>query len=176
MVDKNGKLFGKINLIDFIILVVLILAVIYVGLRATGTIGGKQVTTEPLRVTFFSNEVPDYVTDYLVQGKDVFDTATMETIGTLDSFTTSPSVGYEQSSNGVEILPPMADTCAVTLTFLVTAEFGEHGFVIDGTTYAVGHSMTIFAGEAKLYGKISGIEEVTASPSASPAVSVSPAA
>ena len=160
MVDKNGKLFGKINLIDFLILLVLIAAVVYAGLRLSGTVGSKPVSETQLRVSFFSNEVPNYVLDYIVPGTSVLDTATSANLGSVESFTRADSIGYQQSYDGLEIRPPMANTSSVTVTFTVTAVYGEHGFTIEGTTYAVGHTMTVFAGEAKLYGKISAIEAV----------------
>ncbi|MCL2342599.1 MAG: DUF4330 family protein [Firmicutes bacterium] len=159
MVDKKGKLFGKINLIDLLILLVLIAAAAYVGLRMAGVVGSKPPATTQLRVSFFSNEVPNYVVDYIVPGTSVFDATAQATLGTVEAKpTVGPTVGYEQSSTGLEIIPPLTNTVSLTLTFIVNAVYGEHGFTIGETNYGVGATLTIFAGEAKLYGKISGIE------------------
>ena len=160
MIDKKGKLFGKVNLIDLFIVLVIIAAVAYVGLRMTGFIGAKPEDKTQLRVTFDSYEAPDFVLDYIEEGTGVYDVKEMVTIGRIESFETGAPVGFVREDSEVEMLPPREGTYSVTLYFLTEAVLSEHGFVINGTTYAVGHTITIFAGEAKLYGKISGIEKL----------------
>ena len=157
MIDSKGKLFGKINIIDLIIVLVLIALV---ALVATKVVGRSEAasTLSDVRFTFYSEEVPDYVVDVLEQGTSVMDSAEKTTMGTVESFEAGEPLGYETDTKGQIQSVTRPGYKSLTITAVGKATLTEHGAEIDGVLYGVGHTLTIYAGKAKLYIKISGIE------------------
>lgn len=76
---KNKKLFGKLNIIDILILLILIAALVFVGVRLFGRNGGGPATELPtsepnLRFTVLCSQLPRELAEEAVsalQGEDV---------------------------------------------------------------------------------------------------------
>jgi len=160
MLDKNGKLFGKINLIDLILVLIIIAAVLFAAMKVVSN-RNKTSDVSPVRISFYAEEVPDYVTAALKEGTSVLDSTENVTIGTVESFKVGDPLGYVTDTNGEVEEVQRTGYKSVTITVLANAELGVHGATIDKVLYAVGHSLTIYAGDAKVYLRISDIQPVT---------------
>ena len=160
MLDKNGKLFGKINLIDFILILIVAAAVVFAAMKVVSSRNNTASVT-PVRITFFCEEVPDYVANALKEGTSVLDSTENVTMGTVESFKVGDPLGYVTNTKGVVEEVERTGYKSVTITMLSNAELGQHGATIDKVLYAVGHSLTIYAGDAKMYLKISDIQPIT---------------
>ena len=157
MVDQNGKLFGKINLIDLIIILILVALVATVAVRV---MHNREQTSnvQKVRITFYTEEVADYVPKAMVKGAPCQDATENSDLGTLESFATAEPLGYVTDTNGeVEAVQRKG---YVSLEFASDAEgeLVDHGVKINGVTYAVGHSLTVYAGKAKVYCKIKAVD------------------
>lgn len=160
MIDKNGKLFGKINLIDFIIILVVIALVAFVALKVVDK-GNEGANLSQVRISFFGDETPDYVAKVLENGTSVLDSTENVTLGTVESFEVGAPMGYDTNANGEVQQVVRQGYNSISLSVIGTGELTEHGVTINGVLYGVGHTLVIYAGKAKLYMKISGIEAVS---------------
>ncbi|MDR1131836.1 MAG: DUF4330 domain-containing protein [Oscillospiraceae bacterium] len=160
MVDKNGKLFGKINLIDLLIVLILAVLVTFVALKVVNKSEENAGLTQ-VRISFFAEEVPDYVAAALKEGASVLDSKENVTIGTVERFETGDPLGFETDTKGEIQAVQRQGFKSLSLTALAAARPGEHGVTIGGVLYGIGHTLTIYAGNAKLYLKVSGIEPVS---------------
>jgi hypothetical protein len=160
MVDKNGKLFGKINLIDLIIILVIVAVLAFVALRVTGVVGGGQAKAESVVISFFADEAPDYVIDYIHEGDPIRDFNEEVGLGKVTSFEAGESIAYEASILGTQDtqLVRKEGYSSVAITALAEGVLGDNGVTIGGELYGVGHTLTISVGRAKIYAKVSGIE------------------
>lgn len=159
MVDQNGKLFGKINLIDFIIVLILValvaaLAVKTVRSRSAGDNAAK------VRITFYTEEIPSYVPQAMEKGASCSDVTENSDLGTLESFETGDPLGYVTNTKGQVEAVTRQGYSSLTFVTDATGEIIDHGVKINGVTYAVGHSLTVYAGKAKVYCKIRDIQPV----------------
>ncbi|NLT64268.1 MAG: DUF4330 domain-containing protein [Clostridiales bacterium] len=159
MVDKNGKLFGKINLIDFIIVLILIALVAFVVFKFIGRNDNDTALTQ-VRMSFYSDEVPEFVVDALEEGTSVLDSGEDVTLGTLESFKSGAPLGFETDTDGEIKAVTRKGYKSLSLNVLANAEMTEHGVKIGGVLYGVGHTLTIYAGKAKIYIKVSAIQPV----------------
>ncbi|MEG0875929.1 MAG: DUF4330 domain-containing protein [Oscillospiraceae bacterium] len=157
MIDKNGKLFGKINLIDLIIVLIVLALVAFVALKFVGGRNNTDTLT-PISMSFYADEIPDFVAANLKEGASVMDSTEDVTLGTVQSFEVGAPLGYETDTDGEIKSVQRKGYNSVTLTITGQAELSEHGATIGGVLYGVGHTLTIYAGQAKLYIKISAIE------------------
>jgi hypothetical protein len=157
MVDQNGKLFGKINLIDLIIILILVALVATVAVRVMHN-REQSASVQKVKITFYTEEVPEYVPKAMVKGAPCSDATENSDLGTLESFETAAPLGYVTDTNGeVEAVQRVGYN---SLTFVTDAsgEVIDHGIKINGVTYAVGHSLTVYAGKAKVYCKVRDIQ------------------
>lgn len=159
MVDKNGKLFGKVNLIDLIIVIVLIAIVAFVAVRVVNRDDGSENISQ-VRISFFGEETPDYVANALEVGTPILDSTENITIGTVEKFETGSPLGYDTDANGEVQQVVRQGYSSVSITAIGQGILGDHGVTINGVLYGVGHTLTIYAGKAKLYLKVSGIEPI----------------
>jgi len=156
---KEGKLFGKINIIDFIIVLVIIAAVAFVALKVVNK-GNADNNQAQVHISFYCEETPDYVASVLKDGTSVLDMTENVTIGTVESFEVGEPMGYFTNTKDQVQEVQREGYNSVSLNVLATGEISEHGVTIGGVLYGVGHSLSIYAGEAKLYLKVSAIAPV----------------
>lgn len=160
MIDKNGKLFGKINLIDLIIVIILIVLAAFVVFKFAVPRDNEVAETQ-LYLSLFCEETPDYILDYLEEGTPVYDSKEDVTIGTVESLEIGEPTGYEAQGDGSDYTLYQVsrdDYSSVKLRINATGVNGVNGATIEGVLYGVGHTMTVYAGQAKLYLRVSGIE------------------
>ncbi len=157
MIDKNGKLFGKINLIDLIIVLVLAALVVFAAIKITGSRNNETPLSE-IKMSFYSDEVPEFVTDNLKVGTTVLDESKDVTMGVVAGFEVGDPLGYATDTNGQIQEVYRNGYKSVKIDITAMGELGEHGATIGGVLYGVGHTLTIYAGQAKVYIKISSIE------------------
>ena len=158
MIDKNGKLFGKVNLIDLLIVIVLVAVVGFLGYRFLIRDDTGVVNTQTVYISFTDEEVPNYVADELEVGVNVLDSTENNSMGTVTDFTLDEACSYEVNELGETVALHRPDCASVTITAEVNATLSDNGVIINGTRYAIGHSMVIYVGECKLYTQISGLE------------------
>lgn len=74
MIDKKGRLFGKINLIDFVVLAAIIIAIAGFGYK---TLSGSPTVTlsgdAPIEVTFKALKVREYTVNAVSQGDSIYE-------------------------------------------------------------------------------------------------------
>ena len=91
MFSKNGKLFGKISVIDIAVVLLLVVLVVGVALRFSGGAGGQFVSGNSYECVVKVKNVRDYTVKALEKGGEVYDKTTKEYIGTIVGVTSEPA-------------------------------------------------------------------------------------
>lgn len=159
MIRKDGKVFGKINIIDLIIIIVLVISA---GLFVFTNTIGKDVAKsgdETVVFEFFAEEVPDFVPPHVTVGSKLYDNDTNLELGEVVDVEAGPAKIYEANNEGVTVLSEKEGYNSIRITGKVKGTIGDFGVEIGGVKYGVGHSMTLRAGTAKIYLRISDIRE-----------------
>lgn len=130
--DKNGKLFGKINIIDLLVIVIAVAVVAAVALKMTGHLGAVRSETGTnitytVRVEGVDREVYDNIQKYIDQaisqqkpGDQLMSNGDLLN-GYITGVTAQPHETKAQltTTEGALVIPMMEDT--VDLTFTVQA-------------------------------------------------------
>ena len=158
MIDKNGKLFGKINLIDLLIVLVIIALAIFIVVRfVSPKDDGPDLV--PIKISMYSSEEPDFVVNHLKEGAPVKDGKEESIIGTLDSIEIGDPISYAENEDATAVIPAIKEDCnSVEIQILANGEINDFGANVNGVQYAVGHSLVVYAGNAKLYLRVSDIQ------------------
>ena len=153
MIDEKGRLFGMINIVDLIIILVVIAALCFVGIKYV--LPQKDSgEVEKRELLLFCHDAPKFTAEQIKVGDSVWDQSYDVELGTVKSFEILPLTEV--------VAGPDGKTAAVESDWLVSVRLvldcegipEEHGIRIGGSLYGSGHTMTVFAGEAKLYLKV----------------------
>lgn len=156
MLIKNGKLFGKINIIDFSIIVVLLVAVAFVVYK-TGVLSPKKVAAasgEKIKVVLYQEEIPSYVPANVKIGDPVTEKLANVSFGNVTDISTAASVSWGKNSDGVQVKSTKEGYSSVTLTTETIGSINSNGFTIGGTKYNVGQLLVFYVGTSIFYFRI----------------------
>ena len=149
----------KFNVVDVIVLLVIVLAVLFVGFMFLGGgIGGSSSST--YEVSFLCEEVPSFAASIIEVGDEVVDEQKDSDLGVVTNVEIGDSRTYTTTNEGdVRCVPKPYYNC-VQLTTEVEAQDYDFGIMAGSSKYGVGHSITIRVGNAKIFGRISGIKKI----------------
>lgn len=158
--DKNGKLFGKINIIDLAAILIVILAIVGITIRFT-SIAAENVN----RKTDFSYvvEIED-IRIYSVNALKKMGTATDKqgnVIGEITNVEYDKMVRQRLNENGepIKVTTPLRYVAKVTLN--AEGKDTDSGyFVGENTELSVGSSITMYTKYSNCSGKIVNVEKI----------------
>lgn len=158
--DKDGRLFGKINIIDILILIVVIGGVSFVLSRqGSGIAPGVTGSDGVYNMRFFVDVVQDFVVEHIEIGDTVMDDGRNINLGRIVNLRVEDSIEFHPNTEGVLVQSSRDGFNSLEITTELTAQAFNNGLFINGNRYAVGQSVTIRAGDTIIFLRISGIEE-----------------
>ena len=161
MIDKNGKLFGKINIVDLLIVIIILAAAAFVGLRFFAGHNTDLGEYHKVRMTFFADDAPAFLAEKAVPGDPVIDFDTSSYLGTVGSYESEDAYTYELDPTTGEIVRvPVANTCFLTFTCNAEGYVGDDALRINGFEYNVGNTITMRAGQMRVSCRLAQIEVV----------------
>lgn len=161
MIDKNGKLFGKLNIIDLLIILIVIAAIIFVGLRFFGGNDNDLGTLQKVRMTFFADEAPAFLAGKAAPGDPVVDYDNTYGLGIVSSYETEDAFVYDLDPvTGEVVQVPVANACRLTFSCETYGYLAADGLRIDGYIYSIGGSHTIRAGQMRVACRLADIEVI----------------
>jgi hypothetical protein len=125
VLDDRGRLFGKVNIVDLLVLVVIVAVVVFAAVRLTG---GGSVDTVPVKVSFVDTRVEQALVAGL-QAKGTVKDAGGNVIGEVQSVQVTPSIEELLTTDGE--LKMFASATHSDVTFVVLGE----GTVTDSTAH-----------------------------------------
>ena len=158
IIDEKGKLFGKVNLIDLIIIIVLILAAGILGFKFLSpkvSTTGESIAT----VTYYAEEITDFVFENNIKvGDSLLDEVKNVNLGEVTEIAIGDAVSYAPNDKGEFVQSSKPNHNSLLITSEVKAKRYEHGMIVNTSRYYVGHSFVLVAGKAKLYLRVHSIE------------------
>ena len=162
MIDKNGKLFGKINIIDLLIILVIVAAAAFFAVRYLGgggedSVGSAKTTVQ---ISFYCNSAPTGIGDSMEIGATAYEDNTDKPFGKVVSFSTEPAYTYEPDEDGKAAKVTEVGYDFLYVTVEVEGELTEAGIKLGGKLFSVGGGYTVHFGKVMQYGKITSITPV----------------
>lgn len=151
IIDGKGKLFGKINIIDLLIVVVIVFAVGVLGYKFLAPSTGGNSTSGVCEMKFYIEEVSDFVADKIDIGEKLMDEGKNIDLGVITNVEFGDAVSYGTNQDGVWVTSSREGYKSMILTGEVNATKFDHGAIVGSSKYYVGHTFVLLAGEAKLY-------------------------
>ena len=155
MFKKDGKLFGKISIIDIAALLIVILLAIGIFVKFSGTQNEQVASGESLECTVQVKNVRDFSVEALKKGGPVYDKTTKEYIGEITNVATEPGTTMLLLNDGSyrEVETEGRYNAYVTIAF--AGKEGDNGYyTATNKQMSVGSSIGINAKYSQCDGTI----------------------
>jgi hypothetical protein len=164
IIDNNGRLFGKVSIIDVLIIALVFVAGFFLAIRYFSSRDnpmGAGGSLEELEIKFYSEEVNNFVADAIKNGDAAKEYAQYANFGTVVNVDKTDSITWVGDFDGI-INPSSKDGyySSVTVTTHARGRITEIGFELDGTNYFVGKTVIMQFGKAGFQGRIAGVDRV----------------
>ena len=158
IIDKKGKLFGKVSVVDLFFAAAVLTAALFAvrGIASAGIIAPSGAET--VYISFHTEQAPDCVAGYLPVGGRVMDEAKGVDLGRIVNVNIGEGFDYNPNERGQMVKSAKYGYSEALITSAVRGVMDERGLWVDGNRYIVGHSMSVVAGDAIIYMRVSGLE------------------
>ncbi|MCL1987081.1 MAG: DUF4330 domain-containing protein [Firmicutes bacterium] len=145
MLDEKGRLFGKISVIDLIVILgVVILVAGFVYNRTSQNIRQIIAAETPIYVTFEVENVRDFSFASVEIGDTIFRQHERIPLGQVVQITQQPTNEITITSDGTAIYAPVENRYNMHITILATGSITDAGFFVNGTQQmATGGTMAL---------------------------------
>lgn len=146
IIDNKGKLFGKVSIIDILIVLIVVGAIAGVGYKF-----GKAKIVNPLtgakdgiQIQFYSAEVLDYAAKSVKIGDPVVDVLQNVTVGKVKEVKIGKSASPASGSTGDWAAAPKPGYASLLVTVDTEGKYGNSGVTIGNGVFYVGQSFERF--------------------------------
>jgi len=161
---KKGMLFGKINVIDLVIILAVVLIAVFLVLKFSdggSTVVGQAAPNDHVRITFYQEECADFIVAQTKVGDSVYDGNNGNYIGKVSEVVTdAESKTYVTDEDGNMHIAPKEGYCAVYISVDVLGTMTDRGVVVESFNYGVGHTLVLHAGLGKYYLRVYDIQPI----------------
>lgn len=138
-IDENGRLFGKVSIIDVVVVLVVAALAVVLSFKQEQTHTGTSIPNDKITFQIQATAVRNYIADAVEVGDLIYDKdySSGGALGTITDIQVLPALRTTQFHDGTFEIVPVADS----VTLLLTVE-GE-GVLTDGSylinrVYAIG--------------------------------------
>lgn len=147
IMDKQGKIFGKVSIVDIFVVLVVIIGVIGVFATKAKLDDGKLLSddskmliktsaeNEQLEIKLKAKEVRDVTRDSIIVGDDVYLVANDKLLGTVSRVESEPSERNVVSNDGTVYKAVVPDRYDITIVVETDGKKKEEGFYTDSNIH-----------------------------------------
>ena len=158
MINKQGKIFGKVSVIDLFVLTVLA-AIVLFGVFRVGNPAGIGIRQAPSQITM--GLTIEYVENFTARRLRIGDPVAADfsnaELGTIIAISRETATEQNPNSDGILITSPKEGYTRVEITTTLTGYPVENGIWVMGHLFFVGESLIVRAGETNMYMTVSEI-------------------
>ena len=130
IIDEKGKLFGKISIIDVLIILIILAAAAILTVKFTG-IGSEQILTTHKTYVAEVEQIKNTTVPYIREGEKLYDNEGAY-MGTVKKVEVLPGEVVKTKSNGEYAVAVNPERANVRITIEGEGKENESGFFLDG--------------------------------------------
>lgn len=161
MIDKNGRLFGRINIIDLSFIILVLAAALFVMYRA-GVFSPEKTAASEGRIllTMYQEEAPAFAASNVKEGDPVSESFKNVSFGRVVSVETGEPVNWGADEDGRQVETQRDGYRSLTLKMEAAGKTDSSGITIGGVKYYIGQVLVIRAGTSIFYARIENAEQI----------------
>jgi len=156
IIDNKGKLFGKVSIVDIMIVLVVLAAIAGVAYKVTRN---DSITPfaklDTIQTELYFEEMTDFAAESLKVGAIVKEQSMGATLGKVIAVYSAPSISYGVANDGSIVQTTKPGYSSVRIVIEGNGKYGENGVYFDNAAYYINSSYAFFVGNTKLWGQIS---------------------
>ena len=145
-IDKKGRLFGKVNIIDLCVVLIIIsaLAVTAIKLQSADNGGDAEKNTE-IEYTLKVASVREYTAKQFIEGENVYDDETGKYIGKIVSVEKKDDMDYIMKVDGTYSVAKKPERYDVFVTLSTKGTIDNKGYFAEGIRQISPHSTIVIS-------------------------------
>ena len=160
IIDKKGKLFGKVSVIDIITILIIVVVGFFLVNKFKLFTQSDGVTKDDLEIVFYQEEVNDFSAKAVKIGDTSSESLNNVSLGEVTDVKIDKSVSWDRIPYG-DIKPTSRDGyVSVKITLKAKGELGPNGINLDGSNYYVGQTINLKVGNSIFYGDIADVKKL----------------
>jgi len=173
IIDNKGKLFGKINIVDLAVILVVIVAIVGVVLTKVKLDNSKILSDDSnmlikssaemdkLEIELKVKEVRDVTRDAIIVGDDVYQVANDKFLGTVARVESTPAMRDVKGDNGTVYVAEVPDRYDVTIVVETEGKKKDDGFYTESNVQILyGREMEIKTSTVQTMPTVAGVTVV----------------
>lgn len=162
IIDSKGKLFGKVSIIDILILVVLVAGALGVWFKLvkTDSIAPIIGRNETFVVGLYWEEAPDFAVNNVKVGDIARDLERGGTLGKVTDIKIDKAISFAETADGQVVASSKPGYVSYHITLEGTGATNDMGAaVFEGADYQVGRQLIVKVGNSIFQGRIDKLEK-----------------
>jgi len=153
---SKGKLFGKINVIDLLVALVIIAAIAGVSVKYMQSKANVGVdSSKTIEISFYQEDAPAFAASAVKIGDTVKDAMQNNILGKVSDVKVDKSVFFGVDNNGKYVASPREGYSSVTITSEVKGIVKPGGgTTINNYEYFIGKQLEVRAGSAVFWARV----------------------
>ena len=133
IIDKNGRLFGKISIIDVLVILVVVVLAASLAFKKNQTHTGTVVSNIPITFQMRINGVRTYVADAIRVGDNLYDLDNRSNgaLGEITGMEVLPGHRQAAFSDGTDEMAPIEDGVDVVLTVRGSGIISDNRYLLN---------------------------------------------
>ena len=157
LINKDGKLFGKVNIIDILVVFLIVAAVIFVGARIADSGNGSTMQTAVYKFEIEKVRMQT-VEAWAKNSLGIVDAEGKDLMGDIVSIYYEPARELVKKADGSYCIAEHSDRYDVTLTLNVAVNETDKGYYTANNVYiAAGKTLGLSNGFAQTFGEITDV-------------------
>ena len=162
---SNGKLFGKVSVIDVILVAaIVILAIGFIFTRTSSQIQQIIGANTPMEVIIQGEGVRQFIVDAIAEGDIMFRYHDRQALGTVTRVDVSPAMGYFHNPDGSVILAEMEGRYTIQIVLASVGSIRDNiGYFVNGNDHiAPGSEIALVSNRVRVpEGRVISVRDTT---------------
>lgn len=157
--DKNGKIGGKVSIIDILVIILIVAVIAGIGVRYGSKITGAVRSSEKFEYVLRIESVRGYTVDALQKMGKITDKKSEKDLGEIVDVRYENATQQSTTADGKVVKPELPDryTCYVTIQ-AVGRESDDNYVLDDSTELSVGRTVDLYSKYVKTSGTIESVK------------------
>lgn len=157
--DKNGKIFGKISIIDLFVIILAVAVMIGIGIRYGSKMTSAVQSSEEFECAIEVSNVREFTVEALEKKGIITDKKSEIELGEIISVESKPAEFESTTADGkiIETVLPERYNCTVTIR--AKGKVSDEAYIMDDSNeLSVGRTMDIYSKYVKTSGEIKSVK------------------
>lgn len=162
VIDNKGRVFGKVSIIDifFVIIVLVLGALVLFKLGFLSSDQGLVGNENKIEIVFYQEEINDFSANNVHIGDPASEALQNIGFGNVIDVKIGESISWDATVDGTQTPASREGYSSIYITMEANGSLGSNGINIGGSTYYIGQTITLRAGNSIFYGKIHSADKI----------------